>query len=59
MAIFQHSLFGPWRERRRRSRAERAERARRAALCELNDHYLRDIGYQPRKSAGDPWMEPQ
>jgi len=54
MAIFQHSLFGPWRERR-----FRAERARRAALCELNDHFLRDIGYQPRKSAGVPWMEPQ
>jgi len=53
MAIFQHSLFGLWWERHRR---HRAERARRAALHELNDHFLRDIGYQPRKSAGDPWM---
>lgn len=53
MAMFQHCKFGLWVERRRRSRAERA---RRAALHELNDHFLRDIGYQPRKSADDPWM---
>lgn len=53
MAMFHHCLFGVWREWRRQFRTERA---RRAALCELNDHFLRDIGYQPRKSAGDPLM---
>lgn len=53
MAIFQDCLFGHWLERRRRIRTERA---RRAALLELNDHFLKDIGFQPRKSAGDPWL---
>ncbi len=53
MMIFQHSLFGLWWEKRRRIRTERA---RRVALSELNNHFLRDIGYQPRRSADDPWM---
>lgn len=53
MTISLHALFGLWRERRRRSRVERDLRA---ALSGFNDHFLRDIGYQPRKSAADPWM---
>lgn len=50
MPITLQYQFGLWRETRRRRRAERE------AFLELNDHLLRDIGLQPRRSAGDPWL---
>ncbi|RCS24740.1 DUF1127 domain-containing protein [Phyllobacterium salinisoli] len=48
MPISQQTLFERWREMRR---CHHAERELRAALAELNDHLLRDIGLQPRRSA--------
>lgn len=52
MSISQQSLYGRWRETRRRHRAEYELRV---ALVDLNDHLLRDIGFQPRRSAGALW----
>jgi uncharacterized protein YjiS (DUF1127 family) len=53
MWISPQSLFGRWREMRRRHHAERQLHV---ALAELDDHLLRDIGFQPRRSVGDPWL---
>lgn len=53
MPMFMQSMFGRWRALRKRHHAERDMRA---ALFELNDHLRRDIGFQPRRSAGNPWL---
>ena len=49
---FSDGPYRRWRERRRRYREERALHM---ALLELDDHLLKDIGYQPRNSI-DPGM---